>query len=238
MNGSSGGNDSFWPGYVDAISNLVLSLLFVVAILTIAVFMFAVELGRRQGAINQAAHAQTARKSVASVPAEPMSDLAREQKAALESEIRSLKKEVKALKSASQKTAAQPGADNTQRASTTPRSYLNASEKPADPEKDIARIQSRPSGIVIVFTPDAVALTGSEITRAKEALSIFRPNVGARVEVHVPTGFSEVKRLAFYRAMSVRNLLIELGIPSERIEVSVIEAGSGGDSARVTVRSR
>ena len=48
MTGGSGENDSFWPGYVDAISNLVLSLLFVVAILTISVFMFAMELGRRQ----------------------------------------------------------------------------------------------------------------------------------------------------------------------------------------------
>ena len=48
MTGGSDGNDTFWPGYVDAISNLVLNLLFVVAILTIAVFLFALELGRRQ----------------------------------------------------------------------------------------------------------------------------------------------------------------------------------------------
>ena len=40
------GSDIFWPGYVDAVTNLVLNLLFLLTIMTVAVFMFALELGR------------------------------------------------------------------------------------------------------------------------------------------------------------------------------------------------
>ncbi len=43
---SDDGSDIFWPGYVDAVTNLVLNLLFLLTIMTVAVFMFALELGR------------------------------------------------------------------------------------------------------------------------------------------------------------------------------------------------
>lgn len=238
MTGGSEENNSFWPGYVDAISNLVLSLLFLVAILTISVFMFAMELGRRQAAVAHGSHELAARKSVVARQVETPTVAAAEQKSALESEIKSLKKELKALKQSSEKHSVALAEDSGHRASETPRKYLTASEKAHAPEKDIAKIQPRPSGIVIVFAPDAVALTGAEIGKAKEVLSAFKSAGGAKVEVLIPTGFTEVKRLAFYRAMSVRNLLIELGIPSEKIEVSLPEVNSGGDSARVVVRSR
>ena len=42
---SDDGSDIFWPGYVDAVTNLVLNLLFLLTIMTVAVFMFAMELG-------------------------------------------------------------------------------------------------------------------------------------------------------------------------------------------------
>ncbi len=238
MTGGSGENDSFWPGYVDAISNLVLSLLFVVAILTISVFMFAMELGRRQASGGHNTDHAAKKSAVVARQTEAQVAAAIDQKNALEAEIKSLKKELKSLKTAAQDTPEKPSDGKASRASDTPRKILTASEKAPEPEKDIARIQQRPSGIVIVFAPDAVSLTGSEIGKAKEALSILKSAGGAKVEVLIPTGFSEVKRLAFYRAMSIRNLLIELGLPSEKIEVSLSEVTSGGDSARVVVRSR
>jgi hypothetical protein len=40
------GSDIFWPGYVDATTNLILNLLFLLTILIVAVFMFALEMGR------------------------------------------------------------------------------------------------------------------------------------------------------------------------------------------------
>ena len=36
----------FWPGYVDATTNLALNLLFLLTVMITAVFMFALEMGR------------------------------------------------------------------------------------------------------------------------------------------------------------------------------------------------
>ncbi|MEI8363079.1 MAG: hypothetical protein WCG35_07650, partial [Betaproteobacteria bacterium] len=44
--GNVDGSDIFWPGYVDAVTNLVLNLLFMLTIMIVAVFMFALELSR------------------------------------------------------------------------------------------------------------------------------------------------------------------------------------------------
>ena len=53
MAGASSDNDDgseiFWPGYVDATTNLILNLLFLLTILIVAVVMFALELGRAVG---------------------------------------------------------------------------------------------------------------------------------------------------------------------------------------------
>ncbi|MEI8362276.1 MAG: hypothetical protein WCG35_03535, partial [Betaproteobacteria bacterium] len=57
----------------------------------------------------------------------------------------------------------------------------------------------------------------------------------ARIEVVVPAGFSEAKRLGFYRAMAVRNQLIEMNVPANKIEVSVHEGKSGADNSKVLV---
>jgi flagellar basal body-associated protein FliL len=45
---NSDGADVFWPGYVDAVTNLVLNLLFMLTIMIVAVFMFALELSRHK----------------------------------------------------------------------------------------------------------------------------------------------------------------------------------------------
>ena len=45
-NEDSDGSEIFWPGYVDATTNLALNLLFLLTIMMTAVFMFALEMGR------------------------------------------------------------------------------------------------------------------------------------------------------------------------------------------------
>ena len=248
---SSDGNDIFWPGYVDAISNLVLNLLFVVAILTIAVFLFAMELGRRQIAGSQKIKGAE-RQVVQAGPKDAAKGVAEDkEKSALEAELKALKKEIATLKTAAapQVTPAtsaaapspaskpapeeKPASD----AGNTPPKVVNATEKAAEPEKEIQKIQPKAGGIVIVFAADAVALTASESTKAKEALAPIKASGSAKLEVQVPVGFSETKRLAFYRAMAVRNLLIEMGVSTERIEIALTEVKTGGDSGRVLVRS-
>ena len=60
----------------------------------------------------------------------------------------------------------------------------------------------------------------------------------AIIFVEVPAGFSEAKRMGFYRAMAVRNLLIEMKMPKDSIDVSVREGKINANASLVRVRSR
>jgi hypothetical protein len=242
-----GENDNiFWPGYVDAISNLVLNLLFVVAILTIAVFLFAIELGRKQGV--QAGALDKDR----GVPIKTAEQQEKVEKARLEEEVNTLRKQVATLKAAAA-TAVVPVPSNevpltapvseTAPAATnaategraTPK-RVEATEKLPQAEKEIEKIQYRGAAVVIDFNADAVTLTKNEVGEARKALGSVASSGGARLEVNVPGSFSETRRLAFYRAMAVRNVLIEMGVPVAKIDVAIKEAKSGGDSTKVLVR--
>jgi hypothetical protein len=53
--------------------------------------------------------------------------------------------------------------------------------------------------------------------------------------VEAPSGFSEAKRLGYYRAMAVRNQLIALNVPADKIDVAVNEGKSSADNTKVMV---
>lgn len=250
-----GDNDNFWPGYVDAISNLVLNLLFVVAILTIAVFLFAIELGRKQGLkIGAVDKDQGAPVKTDVVPLED--------KKRLEDELTDMRKQVAVLKEKAARQA-KAAADQAARkaaeaekpveppreaesekpepalkpdpgASKTPPKRVEATEKTPVPEKDIEKLQYNGAEVIIDFNPDSVTLTKDEQDAARKALTKVAASGGARIVVRVPGAFSEARRLAFYRAMAVRNVLIEMNVAAERIDVSVQETKTG-DSSKVFV---
>ncbi len=56
------------------------------------------------------------------------------------------------------------------------------------------------------------------------------------IYVEVPAGFSAAKRMGFYRAMAVRNLLLEMDLPKENINVSVVEGKRNANASLVKVR--
>lgn len=261
---NDGNNDGiFWPGYVDAISNLVLNLLFVVAILTIAVFLFAIELGRKQGIQIGGVSADKAAPSPHAESPIP------EERQRLEKELVAVRKELlvakaaelrktaelarvtkeseaaaafraaeEAAKTSAPETLDRPATPPTEPtdASRTPPRRVQATEVQPGPEQDIEKIAPVAGGIVIDFTPDAVSLTKDEQQKARAALAEVVASGIARLEVRVPGSFSEARRLAFYRAMSVRNLLIEMGLAAEKIDISVSEGIRSGDSTKVWVR--
>lgn len=219
------GADTFWPGYVDAISNLVLNLLFVVAILTIAVFMFAMELGRRQVAkAAEAAQLMEAASAVAGNGKPQAGDTA------------DLQREVQRLQRAlaeAQARGAMPAAGGGVEARPAKVVEVNGPQaKDAVP----AQLVQQAGGVVIAFSPEAVSLNSDEASKARLALAPVLSAGRARIQVPVRAGFSEARRLAFYRAMAVRNLLLEGGLSAERIDVSIPEqAGGSADGTKVQV---
>lgn len=207
------GSDIFWPGYVDAVTNLVLNLLFLLTIMTVAVFMFAMELGRQNLTPSEAS------TDVQTTPNPPKPD---------ETEVETLRKQVQALKQEVQ-------AANELLA---PQKVLPASSAVAKPEKTLDRATASGGGLVVRFTDEAVALSVAEADKLRGSLASIVAGGGARLDVVVPAGFSEAKRLGFYRAMAVRNLLIEMKMPPARIDVSVREGKAGADASQVRVLPR
>ena len=209
------GSDIFWPGYVDAVTNLVLNLLFLLTIMTVAVFMFAMELGRQHQSTGDARQeAATATEQAKAAEPEPEVEALRQQVAELKREARI----------ANDLLAAQK--------------IVPASSAVAAPKKSVAQATASGGGLLVRYTDDAVTLTAAEADKLRSSLAEIVASGGARIEVVVPTGFSEAKRMGFYRAMAVRNLLIEMKVPPGRIDVSVREGKAAADAALVRVMPR
>lgn len=212
------GSDIFWPGYVDAVTNLVLNLLFLLTVMIIAVFMFALELGR--------ASIGGAGKKTVDAHVQGSKPIARD------NEIIELKLEIQRL--------------NRQLASQAP----PLAQQPRSPSTvDVApKVQKPPTGlektiandmeVLVRFKDDAVSFSTDEQKRLLESLKPVQKSGKVSINVVVPAGFTEAKRMGFYRAMSVRNLLIEMKVPKERIDVSVVEGKSSANASVVRVVGR
>lgn len=251
--GSEDGSDIFWPGYVDAVTNLVLNLLFLLTIMTVAVFMFALELGRmKPGKEESVAQVQPVPENAIDPVKERQLAVAelRKQVEALNREapadVDALKKQIEAINAALDRESKllrelpipqkrQPELPNEIEA---PQKVLPASSAVPRPERGLAEAVDTGGGIIVRFTEEAVSLTEAEMRTLRSTLAPVAAAGAARIDVVVPRGFSEAKRLGFYRAMAVRNLLIEMKVPADRIDVSVREGRSSSNASLVRVTAR
>lgn len=218
------GSDIFWPGYVDAVTNLVLNLLFLLTIMTVAVFMFALELGRAsQGGAGQPPVVST--KQDAEVVSKPTADPVKEN-IALKREIQRLNMQL-----------AQRVSQNVQSVQLGDLvKTVDVTSKLPKPLNGLDKTLASDFEIIVRFTDDAVAFTPEEHDRLLESLKSIVTSGKASIDVEVPAGFSEAKRMGFYRAMAVRNLLIEMKMPKENINVSVLEGKSSANASLVRVK--
>jgi len=227
----SDGSDIFWPGYVDAVTNLVLNLLFLLTVMTVAVFMFALELGRASRVAPGKTPVASARKDAVVAP--PSADTVKENIA--------LKREIQRLNMQLAQRAPQP-VQTVQSVQTVQTGTLvktvDVTSNPPKPLNGVDKTLVSDSEIIVRFTDEAVAFTPAERGRLLESLKPIVANGKADIHVVVPTGFSEAKRMGLYRAMAVRNLLIEMNVPKDRIDVSVREGKKNANASIVRVRSR
>ena len=215
-NNSNDGSDIFWPGYVDAVTNLVLNLLFLLTIMTVAVFMFALELGR-------ASLGAAGKSTVAATQTDPktQTDPIKEN-AELKREIELLNKKLAQL-------------DPQKIRAGGPLTTVTATVAVAKPKKGLDKTLTTDTEVIVRFTDEAVTLNPAELKQLREALKIVVAGGKARIAVVVPSGFSEARRMGYYRAMAVRNLLLEMKLPKDRIDVSVTERKNGSNASLVRV---
>lgn len=217
--GSDDNSEVFWPGYVDAVTNLVLSLLFLLTIMTVAVFMFALELGKKKY-----------EHAVPVLPS-PVVDITRMDNNSVEQEAKreALKKEISELQEQSRQL---------QNEIAGRQKVIEATAKVKEPDKRVRESALAGGGVVVRFAADAVSFAEDEERNLRKTLeSLAASGSKLRLTVRVPAGFSEARRLGFYRAMAVRNLLIDMKVPTPNIDVTVTDA-ERGDPTQVIVVPR
>ncbi len=293
------GSDIFWPGYVDATTNLILNLLFLLTILIIAVFMFALELGRsspiesakQEEAAKQAMEvasaatseplkavsaaltdftaavstattdfteavsiaevdslevtAATANGSLETVPAattdfsEAVSAATTDFSEALAIAVTDSAHENMELKSEIQRlnTLLEQQLSEHERSGSLAKTVEATLDSPKPPNGLDEAVVSD-FEVMVRFKDDAVAFTAEERERLIDVLQPVAASEEASIYVEVPAGFSESKRMGFYRALAVRNLLLEMELPNEKINVLVVEVDHDANASLVKVRSR
>ena len=242
------GSDIFWPGYVDATTNLILNLLFLLTILIVAVFMFALEMGRMSKVEVENP------PIVATKPAEEVlfkSITTIDEATAIKPPLTSTEKVDEVLS----KTTSDVVLENVvlkreiQRLNEmlaqrdAPKVHTGGLEKTSDatlslptPVEGLDKTHADDFEITVSFKDGAISLTPEERGQLLETLKPVVERGKSNIYVEVPAGFSEAKRLGFYRAMAIRNLLIEMKMPKENINVSIVEGKDKANASNVMVR--
>lgn len=188
----SGREQNFWPGFVDALSNLVLTLVFVMVIFMLGLFYLSSKVSKSK-----------------------MDALCPETK----SELAQVKKELAETREALRVALAQAG---------KVRERVDVAEKKTPvlkPERIATEISNAGSSIIIRFPPGIVDLDDD----SKQALDkAIAPLLGSGRQINAslsaipgPETYSEGKRLAFFRAVAVRNYLISIGVAKRNIDSKV-----------------
>ena len=253
-NQDNDGSDIFWPGYVDAVTNLVLNLLFLLTIMTVAVFMFALELGRASlgGSGNTPVAATKPDAADPKMAADPIRERAAAVKA-LQNQIdalsretpadaKALRKRVDAINAALNgeikllnKLQAQPAPQKVHPGE--PEKVVPATVAFPQPKKGLDITVATDNEVLVRFIDDAITLNPAERAELRDAVKAIVATGKSSIYVEVPAGFSEAKRMGFYRAMAVRNLLLEMKVSQDRITVSVHEGKVSANASLVRVTS-
>lgn len=223
--------DIFWPGYVDAVTNLAINLLFVIAVMSIVVIGVTLQISKMT---DKTAVTETRQSVVKSAPA-----------AADQASHEQVLKLQQALADANQQL------QQTQRElrqvqghlQTTPGPFsdtvLATQNKPVEPKLPNLIQPLAQAGVVVLFSPDVVTLSPAEVADLMTRLKKIVPQSGGRWEISAisPKGLSESVRLAFYRVNAVRNALLANGISSQAIDIRVHESTQPeADNSKVLVR--
>ncbi len=219
--------ENHWPGYVDALTTMLMVLTFVMMILGIAVFAMSQNTSR----ILLEQIAKAARIELPTGADAPVAELA----------ARILKELERPQATPPAQPQGAPVLDET--AFATPAVQTGSHEA--------ARIRSQQpahtgapapaslgagtaDALIITFQPRATRLdTGAlrDLDNAIRAAAALREAGGARLLARVDTtagAVSDARRIAFYRAMLVRTRLMQAGLSAEAIRIRLVETPDDG----------
>jgi hypothetical protein len=225
-------SDIFWPGYVDAVTNLAINLLFVIAVMSIVVLAAILQISELSK--KKTVEGETPTNN--SAPASPDFTLAQLEEKLQIAQVNLQSTQAKLVeteKKLKQKDASETRESRTETVSVAaPKQTTNA---------DANGVQAIGGGVIVNFSTDAVTMASNEVSDLIAKLNTFGSVKTSHWQVTVisPKGFSAALRLSYYRANAVRNALIENGTPGNAIEIKIMESTqAGANNAKVLVRTQ
>lgn len=243
---SDDASDIFWPGYVDAVTNLAINLLFVIAVMSIVVLgatLQIAELSKRKATLGPTPAETTPAGTPEFTLAELQDDLRVAQANLKATQARLVESQQKIKQSeATQIPAATLSSSSSSSSSAFPiartETVAVAAPKSAASTEAVS-LHDVSGGLVVNFAKDAITLTSAESSELVTKLTTFgnlRTNRWL-ITVISPKGFSEALRLSYYRANTVRNVLIENGVVGGAIDLKIQESTqAGANNAKVLVK--
>jgi len=228
---------NYWPGFVDALSNVVLTLVFVLVVFVFALVMASNKVGQKVLELAELAKEREAQRVVAEGE---MLDLRKELRDALaalqdaRNESERLKKQVEELKKNHV-----PGSEELNALKEKVQIKVDAKPVANDNTED-ADLERSTGVIVIVFPRGIFELNDKAKAELVKALVGQKGQLaGMNAQVRSIMGaetFSEARRLAYYRGLTVRNALIDQGLGTGKsISVNIEQDNEVGDG-RVEIR--
>ncbi len=259
-----GKEQNFWPGFVDALSNVVLVMIFVVVVFVVTLFYYSQKLAQMkvsklitqsqaqvvQGEVKTkknevSGNADNSGTGNASSNASNSSAAETRSEREKVQEIEQLKREVASLKA---KLAAPPlQSDNGSLRSAAAPSSPNAIQVKAEPgDKEVApglRIDANEKAVTLNFDTDSTQLSDEGGKTLDKSIGDWirraKTSQGKIVVTGVISsgGYTESRRRAYYRTVAVRNYLIDAGVEKARVvsRVATTENSAANDS-RVIVQ--
>lgn len=257
---SNDASDIFWPGYVDAVTNLAINLLFVIAVMSIVVISSILQIARMKpdSGAGQEKNQSAAKTNVAA----PVQETEREQKSqaqvkaqenlkqaeitikAQAEQISKLESENKQLKTnndvkrPSQGKKERPGGTDSDNAKAE---VINAADiKSSNQTGENQIMPLTAGGILVVFDNDVLELSDKEaeklVSKISESYNLTSTNW--QIRVNVPKGFSESARIGYYRVNAIRNILLKHNVSPSLIAMRVVESSSeSANNARILIRA-
>jgi Na+-transporting methylmalonyl-CoA/oxaloacetate decarboxylase gamma subunit len=205
MASASEDNENHWPGYVDALTTMTMMLIFVMMILSVAMFSMSETVSRSMvERIAQAAGIEI------DSDAKPIEEYAQQVAERIEDQKATLIARAEQALPGEEKRIA---------------SLIEA--KRANPDAPVRVETSNPALLTFAFKPRAVSLDAGAESEMKGFLASGGHIEGpARFDLRAYAsaeqgGLSDSRRVAYHRAMTVRARLIGLGVPAQRIAVHV-----------------
>lgn len=242
-----GKEQNFWPGFVDALSNVVLVMIFVVVVFVVTLFYYSQKLAQAKIAKivqSQESGQLSGSKGSSSDGKESETARLKSQNQNQTQEIDTLRQQVATLKTrlAEKSTSAAPGSMASDAGAVSNNIEIRAVPQAREVAPGV-KVDGNAKAVVLNFENDSTELNDEAAKALDSNIGDWVRRAKAQQGKIVVTGvvgsaeFSEGRRRAYYRTIAVRNRLLDAGVPADRVQ-SRVAAGenTGASAARVILQ--